>query len=119
VAAGTRIMAVDPYPVPGVDENAVFGIGPVVARGGTAPRLDELASRIEFDHRRCRVRPLSLRRGPRPVQDPYVTTPIDRDPRWDAKDPVVRQLRGPRGVDVVLGDARVCPLGVDEGLPSI
>jgi hypothetical protein len=105
VSTGARVDAGDPHAVLVVHEDPVLGVRPVESLARSAPCLDELAVLVELDYRGGRVGALLLGRGPGPVQDPHVVVPIDGHPRRHAHDPVVRQLRRPSRIELVLRHA--------------
>src|SRR6267154_3033924 len=106
-------------PIPGdpdvadlVHENTVLGSRPVIAVTWAAPRFDQVALAIEFQHWRRRGAThgylfvqakviLDVRR--RALQDPDMIVLVHRYPANLPHDPVVGQRFWPSGVDLVCG----------------
>src|SRR5918993_5550816 len=93
--------------------DAVLVLRPVVALAGATPGLDQLAVRIELQHRgrwhaAFRARGAEARRllvvGERlwPLHHPDMVLSIDRDARRLPHDPVIRQRLRPARVDLEL-----------------
>ncbi len=99
-AVGWAVVASDPNEAFGVHVDAVLSLRPLRTDVLGAPRLDELASRVEHDHGRRRC--LSGLDRPRPMQEPYVVFVIDRETRGVAEFPLRRHLR-PRLVHFEFG----------------
>ena len=105
--AGT--VAADPDVADVIDEDAVIGIGPVVALARPAPLADETAVGVELEHRRRRraaIARLQLEAllvvGERlraAMHDPDVIALIGPHADGVAEHPVIRQRLGPREVD--------------------
>ena len=109
-------VAPDPHVVHVIDEDAVVRRRPfeLAALARTAPVADQVAVRIELEHRRRRNAALGERRILRgadlvdraegawrvPVDDPDVIAGVDRDADRRAEDPVVRQRLGPERIDL-------------------
>ncbi len=107
-----RAVAADPHVVLVVDRDAVVRLGPVVSRLGTAPRLHEIAGRIELQHRRRRHAALAERRLLRradlvarvervvAVHDEHVIVRVHAHADDVAEHPVVGQRLGPERIDL-------------------
>ena len=97
-------VAGDPHVVFVVDEDAVLGIGPVVALPRTTPGLKEIPGLIEFQNRRRRSTAIGrfvaeilvvLVGGARTMDHPDVVVGIDGDAGNLSQNPVVGQMLGP------------------------
>ena len=107
--------AAEPDVVLIVHVDAVLELRPLVAGARAAPRRDERAVGVEFEHRRRgapdRSRLVRLQRR-RAMGDPDVVARIDGDADDRADDPVVRQRLRPGGIDAEKGRR---DLGRDRG----
>ena len=93
-------LATNPNDVLIVDEDAVFVLGPFVARSRSAPTLDELSRGVEFEHRRRAMRALFCGDEPWAVEKPDMIALVDRDRRHLSHDPSVGKFRRPRFVEL-------------------
>ena len=73
------VVAADPDVIRVVHVDAVLTLRPLVPFALAAPRLDEIACRVELHHRWCRLRQLVGGQRTRPMQDPHVIAPVDGD----------------------------------------
>ncbi len=79
----------------------MLGLGPLVTGTRPAPPLDEIARRVELQHRRRSHRFLLGLDGVRTLQDPHVILRIDGHVAHEPEHPLGRQLR-PGGVHLKL-----------------
>ena len=81
-----------------IDVKAVLVLRPFI-RGRLAsgwaptPSLNEIASAVELEHRRCGHRAQIFGKRARPMQNPHVPLRIDRNGRGIAEPPLRRQLQ--------------------------
>ena len=110
MCASVAVVPADPHVVLVVDEDAVIRLRPFVAGARPAPVADEIARRVELQHRRraaaARRRRRILIGGPfdrvhaiGPVHDPDVVLPVDTEANRLSEHPVVRQRFGPERID--------------------
>ncbi len=108
-----RAVPADPDVALGIDPDAVFARRPVIALTRSAPPVDQVAVRREFEDGRRRHAALRARRNlrragfvdrqrARSLQHPDVVVRVDRDAADLADEPVVRQLLRPGRIDLVL-----------------
>ena len=112
-----RIDAGNPHAIVGIDENAVLGVGPVVAVAGPAPRLEELSVGVELDHRGRGVGALLGRSRAGPMQHPHMVAAIDGHPGRNAHHPVVREPGRPRGIHLISRNPGGAVLAQERHMP--
>jgi len=79
---GWAVVARNPHETFRVDVNAVFTLGPLVARGVAAPRFQKVACAIEDDDRRRRhLGVFGFDERSRSMQHPHVVLCVDREAR--------------------------------------
>jgi hypothetical protein len=93
-AVGRAVVAAEPDEALVVDVDAVFALRPLVPVPITAPRLDEVARRVEDDYgRRRQLRLFRLQQRARAVQHEHLILRVDRDARGIAELVLRRHLR--------------------------
>ncbi len=104
----------DPHEALVVDEDAVFGAGPLVAVARAAPALDVVAGGVELHHRRSGLLAGAHYAGA--MEHPDMIVRVGGGARYLTQGPAVRNFR-PRRVDLeqrTFGTRRVCESSGDD-----
>src|SRR5690606_31722427 len=133
-----RPVAGQPDEAFAVDEDAMLVAGPLLryvpaltlnVPHGATPGAQQCALTVELQHGRCRHAALGERRRlygaglrgtdrARPLYDPHRVVGADGKARNLADDPVIRQVAGPGGIDLVNGGLRQRGRGAKQQQPQ-